>query len=76
MVSTEVDLNGCIFPSYWAGYLSKVAEVTLLPIDYIWHKLPYAQGLQYMMEWYYRHEMVCKSIGAKIAGTVNLSQPL
>lgn len=64
-----------IYPSYWADYLTKVAAVTLLSVDYIWHKLPYARGLQYAMVWMYRQGHTCASLTTS-EKTTQLDKPL
>lgn len=72
----ETDLTGCCFPSYWASYLSKVAEVTLMPVDKIWHHLSYARGLQYVMVWCYKHDFLCKPLDSALATASVLTTPL
>ncbi len=58
-MNEQVD-DDLIYPSYWADYLSKVAEVTLLPVfPFIWHRLSYARGLQFIMVWNRRNGYEC-----------------
>jgi hypothetical protein len=64
-----------IYPSYWADFLSKVAEVTLLPVTHIWHRMSYACALQYVMVWNYRQGSFCVPF-SRSKKKFQLSQPL
>ena len=64
-----------IFPSYWADYLAKVAEITLLPVTYVWHNLSLAQGRQYVMVWYYRQGFRCRHPSQSLPVT-RMDEPL
>jgi len=69
------DTGDFIYPSYWAGYLAKVAEITLLPVTYIWHRLSLACGLQYIMIWNHRQGLHCLH-ASSLVSKVHLDQPL
>lgn len=69
-------MSECIYPSYWADYLAKVAEMTRLPIDYIWTKLSYARGLQFVTVWTYRQGLKCRVIEAALGEASIMRTPL
>ena len=69
------DTTGFIYPCFWADYLAKVAETTLLPVTFVWHKMALAQGLQYVMVWNHRNGYRNKH-NSTSGPSVRLDQPL
>lgn len=49
------------------SYLTTVAQMTNHNVDYIWKRMPFAQGLQYQTAWYQMKGIKCVPISTREA---------